>query len=369
MSIAPILTLALALGPSAPASPTDDPLMVARCPYEPPSLPDDSEVALDATLLVRSSEGTGSAVLISPDGFALTAAHVVGDDRSVGIIAHGGAELSAQVVRLDTDQDVALLKVETDGDSSCLPLTEDEASLGSEVFILGSPAGEALSFSVSKGVVSGYRTFEDTRFVQLDASVNPGNSGGPAVDASGTVVGIASWKISHVSMEGLAFAVPADTALHALGVELGDESSADWMERIHLNGAEQDAAQSPSSTTAPELSEAFAPAQIRKERARRALIATGIPLFGAGIFVIAGTAIAYSVKNKVPPEEQLDRGWTRRRWRTVRGINTLGWSLSIAGAAMTAAGFAIPVRIRKNDKNEELSVLPTPTGLSVRGRF
>lgn len=341
---------------AAPANGWTAPLSVARCPYEAPQLPAQAEIALDATLLVRTREGTGSAVIISPDGFALTAAHVVSDAETVEIVAHGGAKIEAHVVRVHEPQDIALLKLELEGPSSCLRPRAGPSPLGSDVFILGSPGGEELSFSVSKGIVSGYRSFDDVQFVQLDASVNPGNSGGPALDAEGGIVGIASWKISHISMEGLAFAVPADVALEALGVVIGEQSSSDWKDDPgHV------AASSPtdSPTRAEPGSEpVFNPAQIRRDRLRRAFIITGSVLLGTGVTAVAATGGVYL---------GLDR-MTQRGWQTLRGFNTASWALSIGGAAMLVTGLVIPKRV-KDRTGLALSIQPGLRGVSLHGSF
>ncbi len=362
-----MLAMAMTAGASPDSTGWDEPLTIARCPYESPSLPADAETALNATLLVRVPNGTGSAVLISPDGFALTAAHVVGDNETVGIIAHGGAKLEAVVVRVDEAQDSALLKVDMEGSSPCLQPLDGQATLGSDIYIFGSPAGEELSFSVSKGVVSGYRTFDDMRFVQLDASVNPGNSGGPAVDALGHIVGIASWKVSDVSMEGLAFAVPTDVALHALWVELGDHSDEDWAERG--GRANRPQPEVPGGVTPdPSPVEAFDPAQVRRGQLRRGFITAGAVLLGTGVPFIAGTAIAYRRQTKGSLDRLLNPGWTQRRWKVVRGLNTFGWTMSIGGAAMLVAGLVIPKKVKKRNDND-LSLHLDSRGLSVSGRF
>lgn len=352
--------LGLALAAPLPVRAQPEPLTVARCPYQPPRLPDDSDTALDATLLVQTDEGTGSAVLISPDGFALTAAHVVADAEEVEVIAHGGHRLRAHVVRVHTGQDAALLKVEAEGANTCLQPRMGEGTLGSDVFILGSPAGEELSFSVSKGIVSGYRTFGDARFVQLDASVNPGNSGGPAVDAEGSVIGIASWKVSHVSMEGLAFAVPADVALEALGVTIGESSSPDWADAKARIEPEPptDEELGASSAAAPSPSPALDPTLVRRRRLRLGLVVGGSILLGTGITTIAITAGIHSARDRM----------TFRGWRALQGTNTTGWAFAISGAVAVVGGLLIPRRPRGRS-SVALTIQPDLRGAGLRGRF
>ena len=345
-------------GPAADPAPSawPQPLTVQTCPFAAPAIPQQTETALDATLLVKTAEGFGSAVLISPDGFALTAAHVVGTSDTVQLVNHHGAGLQATVVRVDEPQDVALLKVGVTGPSPCLRPLDGRAPLGSDVFILGSPAGEELSFSVAKGIVSGYRELDGSRFVQLDAAVNPGNSGGPAMSPEGSIVGIASWKVSHVSMEGLAFAVPTDVALQALGVELGAASSADW---ASLTGRHASSSSSSAAAPRPHVDPAAAidPSLLRRRRIRRGLIVWGITSASVGAAAITTTAAIYY---------SLDR-MTAAGWSALRVTNAIGWGLAGTGSAMLVAGLII----RKNPKRSSphASLLPTGRGLVLQGRF
>lgn len=347
------LILAIQLGgTSLPSTPAwTQRLRVARCTPEEISLPSQSEQALDATLLVRTELGTGSAVVISTDGYALTAAHVVEDAEEVGVLTRDGETLSASVVRVNDVQDVALLRIVRAEGFPCLSLLDGKADLGSDVFILGSPAGEELSFSVSKGIVSAYRDFDGVQFVQLDASVNPGNSGGPAVDDAGRVVGIASWKLSHVSVEGLAFAVPTIVALDALGTELGPASSPQWES---MRGR----VVAPVGDTAgprPRSESTFNPKAIRRDRAKRSLIIGGATVLGLGLVPLVTSAV-------LAREEHITTG----RWRALTTANTVGWGLSIAGGASVALGIVLP-KIRT--EKAEVAFAPSPRGLSVAGRF
>ncbi len=292
-------------------------------------------------------------MLISADGFVLTAAHVVGDADTVDVVAHDGAGLRARVVRVSERQDVALLRVDGSEPFACLPSVPDDVPLGSDTFILGSPAGEELSFSVSKGIVSAYRDFDGTEFVQLDASVNPGNSGGPAVDASGHVIGIASWKVSHVSMEGLAFAVPIDIARRALGVEVATSSSENWESlrgRILVEGP-----QAPSAVPPRDANSRFNPKAIRRKRAKRALIVLGATSLGLGLIPLVTSAV-------LAREEHIDVG----RWKALRVTNTIGWTTSLVGGGLLVVGIAVPnVRTAK----AEVGFVPRANGASLVGRF
>lgn len=149
-----------------------DPATVAACRRDPLSLPGDSEAALDATAVVHAGGAVGSAVFVTPDGYLLTAAHVIGSARSVFIRPRQGDKLRARVVRLDKKRDVALLQVAGRRvDWNCLVVSDMEAKAGEDVYVLGTPAGEEFSFSISRGIVSGRRTIGQFEYLQTDASI------------------------------------------------------------------------------------------------------------------------------------------------------------------------------------------------------
>ena len=212
-----------ALAGSVTAIPAGQPLAVARCGDRPLQLPTDLSETLSGVVRVVQGAGSGSGVLISPDGFVLTAAHVVDGGPGLQLVLSGGMRLDATLVSAQVDADVALLKLPGTG-YACLGPASD-SKIGDPVFLLGSPLGEALEGSVSSGVISGTRTIDGVRLVQTDAAANPGNSGGPLVDARGQVVGLLRSKIVGADLEGLAFAVAIDEALSRLGVTFADASA------------------------------------------------------------------------------------------------------------------------------------------------
>jgi serine protease Do len=95
--------------------------------------------------------------------------------------------------------------------------TSDLVHPGSEVYAIGAPMKEELGQSVSKGIVSGYYSDDDMRFLQSDVAINPGNSGGPLLTMDGVVVGIAALKLRDA--EGINFFIPIEEALAKLRIE------------------------------------------------------------------------------------------------------------------------------------------------------
>ena len=154
--------------------------------------------------------GIGSGFVVSSTGYIITNYHVVSGASSVQVRFLDGRRLSARVIGTDARTDLAVLKVDGVGNFPVMPLGDsDTLQVGELVMALGSPFG--LEQSVSLGIVSrkpsrpGVAT-PGFQFVQTDAAVNPGNSGGPLVNMAGEVVGVNSMASSNGS---LGFAIPS----------------------------------------------------------------------------------------------------------------------------------------------------------------
>ncbi len=147
---------------------------------------------------VRSS---GSGFVITTDGFVITNCHVVGDAEKVEIITEFGMR-PARVVGTDKGNDLCLVKIE--GTYTAIPFAEKRsADLGQSVFTMGFPMPDlqGIEPKVTKGVISSLRGIrDDARCYQIDAAVQPGNSGGPLADESGRLIGIVSSKLSDSSV-------------------------------------------------------------------------------------------------------------------------------------------------------------------------
>src|SRR6204780_3601247 len=162
----------------------------------------------------RASGALGSGFVIRADGLIITNRHVIAGARSVRVRLSDSRELPAKIIGADAVTDIALLKVSA-GSLPALRLGSSTAvSVGDAVIAIGNPFG--LGQSVSAGIISARaRTLEDDpyiNFLQTDAAINRGNSGGPLMTADGTVVGVTSviFTPSGGSV-GLGFAIPAET--------------------------------------------------------------------------------------------------------------------------------------------------------------
>ena len=194
-----------------------------RCQTRELSLPAQMNQAIEATVLIRMGNAHGSGFFVSNDGVLLTAGHVAAGLKAVQVTTSGGTELNATVLRVNREQDVALLKVEN-YESACLPITPVGQHAGNEIFVIGAPLDTQFAFSVSKGIISGSRMVDNTHLLQTDASINPGNSGGPLLGVDGKVLGIVVTKLTGTGVEGVAFATPVQNALVALNLAVSDST-------------------------------------------------------------------------------------------------------------------------------------------------
>jgi S1-C subfamily serine protease len=168
----------------------------------------------------RGRGGAGSGFLVTPDGYALTNHHVIDGARSVVATFEDGSERGAEVAGADPDTDLALLRVAGAPPPAHLRLGDDAAlRVGQVVVAIGNPHG--LGHTVTSGIVSALgRSLRARngrlidRVVQTDASLNPGNSGGPLLDTAAAVVGVNTAIIGGAM--SLCFAVPAGTAAWVL---------------------------------------------------------------------------------------------------------------------------------------------------------
>lgn len=169
------------------------------------------EQAIEATVTIKVDKGHGSGCIVSNDGYILTNFHVVsGDNKKIEILTKAGKTLEAKLIRKSEELDLALLKVENKFETTYRIPTAKNYSIGQDVFAIGTPGNIDLGQTLSKGIISGFRSKENLNFIQTDASINSGNSGGALVDKSGQLIGVVNSKIFGFGVEGLAFAIPAE---------------------------------------------------------------------------------------------------------------------------------------------------------------
>lgn len=159
---------------------------------------------------------TGSGVIISSEGYIVTNYHVIENARELTVSFGSGEELTAKVIGADPPTDLAVIKV----DKKCLPAAEfadsDKLRVGEPAIAIGNPLGLDFQQSVTLGVVSARErsiTIQEQKFnfIQTDAAINDGNSGGALVNINGRVIGINTAKIKISGVEGMGFAIPSNT--------------------------------------------------------------------------------------------------------------------------------------------------------------
>ncbi len=156
----------------------------------------------------------GTGVIVHSEGYILTAHHVVASARRIVVVTSGEIRNPAVVVSADRDQDLALLKIESVGLSEAPLGYAGAVRLDQEVIVAGFSFG-LRELSVVRGRIAAVRTKGVKRVFQIDAAVNPGNSGGAVFNRRGEVIGIVTTKFNHPSgivPEGMAFAVPISYA-------------------------------------------------------------------------------------------------------------------------------------------------------------
>ncbi len=167
-------------------------------------------------------QGGGSGFLISDDGYILTNNHVVENASRVDVRLFDNRQFQAEVVGRDPDTDVAVIKIDADNLSSVKLGNSDDVAVGQWVLAIGTPLDTAFSFTVTAGIVSARgrllgglpRTnWSIQDFIQTDAAINRGNSGGPLVNVRGEVIGINSAIASTTGFnQGYGFAIPMNLA-------------------------------------------------------------------------------------------------------------------------------------------------------------
>ncbi len=178
----------------------------------------------------REQQGSGSGVIIRPDGYIVTNNHVVANATKIEVTLNNNKKYTAKVIGTDPATDVALIKIDATGLPTIPFGDSDNLRLGEWVLAIGSPLGYELRSTITAGIVSakGRSMGRDPRtqqsqlqiesFIQTDAAVNPGNSGGALVNKKGELVGINTAIISQTgSYSGYSFAVPANIVKKVVG--------------------------------------------------------------------------------------------------------------------------------------------------------
>ena len=171
----------------------------------------------------RMQKTLGSGVIVDDSGLILTNNHVINGADRIAVLLYDGRVTSAELIGMDSDNDLAVLKIQLDNITAITQGDSDKVRVGDVVLAIGNPFG--VGQSVSQGIVSATGRWNvgisevaaRENFIQTDAAINPGNSGGALVDAYGNLIGINTAVLDESNTSaGISFAVPARIAMESL---------------------------------------------------------------------------------------------------------------------------------------------------------
>jgi len=174
--------------------------------------------AKPAVVRLKGLSKSGSGFFVTEKGVIATNAHVARGEGSLLAILPGGQHLTADIIYIDADRDIALVKVEGEEFPYLSLAAASNVRQGETVIAIGNPGG-AMPFAVTKGIVSAVGKFSAAGpgiWIQTDANINPGNSGGPLLNARGQAIGINTLKLEKKNVSGIGFALSASDLLAVL---------------------------------------------------------------------------------------------------------------------------------------------------------
>ena len=216
--------------------------------YDKSSLSTSVEKVYDAVMVVNGYQGsqlasTGTAFVYEKDNkyaYLLTNQHVVADMNTIKLVNTDNETIEGKVLGGDTYLDLAVIRIDAKYAKLKAQIGRSEKSkTGDTVFTVGTPLGNTYAGSVTAGIISGkdrmvsvstsnYNSSDWVmNVIQIDASLNPGNSGGPLLNVNGEVIGICSMKLVDAEIEGMGFAIPIEYAISHYD-QLKKGQSIDW---------------------------------------------------------------------------------------------------------------------------------------------
>lgn len=189
-----------------------------------PSVVGITTLALEENILFQQgeslTEGIGSGVIVSTDGYILTNSHVIRDGQanSIEVVFNDGEKAKAELLWNDTTLDLAVIKADRTGLTPVEIGDSEDVTVGDKAIAIGNPLGMDLQSTLTSGYISGLNRsitlangMQMDGFIQTDAAINPGNSGGALLNAEGKLVGINTAKAGEG--EGIGFAIPINLAM------------------------------------------------------------------------------------------------------------------------------------------------------------
>ena len=199
-----------------------------RAPEEVLSIPEIAAFAADSVVEIYTetvvssgrmgqfvTEGAGSGVIVSSDGYIITNNHVIDGARRITVLLRNGNEYEATLIGRDSKSDLAVIKINTSELQPAIYGNSDSLLIGELAVAIGNPLGQ-LGGSVTEGIISALSRNIDIdgemmTLLQTSAAVNPGNSGGGLFNCHGELIGVVNAKSSGSDIEGIGFAIPVNT--------------------------------------------------------------------------------------------------------------------------------------------------------------
>lgn len=169
-------------------------------------------VVVRVEITFGSSLETGTGIIISSNGYVLTANHVVENVTAANITLPNGQRFTSTVVGRDASRDIAIVKMNTSRTDFTAAVigSSGNSSVGETVMASGFALGLDGNTTYSMGIISAFRLFDGSNYIQTDAPINPGNSGGPMFNMKGQVIGVNVGKLVGTNVETIGLAVPID---------------------------------------------------------------------------------------------------------------------------------------------------------------
>ncbi|MBI4452094.1 trypsin-like peptidase domain-containing protein [Candidatus Woesearchaeota archaeon] len=162
---------------------------------------------LRSVVSISTDKGQGSGVIIDPKGYIITNIHVINGASAIKVHTYSDDKYDVnEIAGYDLNADIVVLKIDASDLKGLNFGDSDGLKVGEKVIAAGNPAG--LSFTVTEGIISAFRTFNSLDYLQIDVPINPGNSGGPLVNTKGEIVGINNFKVG--GFESLGFAISSN---------------------------------------------------------------------------------------------------------------------------------------------------------------
>lgn len=176
--------------------------------------------ALNSTVTIKTKNGHGSGFVVSNNGYIVTNFHVVANEKenNIKVIDNFSNEYDVKIIRKNENFDLALLKIEKQFDKHFKLIDNKNYDVGQDIFVIGTPKTIELGQTITKGIISGERSKNNISYIQIDASVNGGNSGGPLVNKDGVLLGVVNAKLSGIGIEGIGFSIPAQKIKECLNI-------------------------------------------------------------------------------------------------------------------------------------------------------